>query len=113
MTILLFALLGLACAGVLVYAGLVLFARLNETREVEVCERLMDATYATVADGGGRAVRERRPAYHSQFRTKDGTGGGSPWGRGANMDEVIGSLVRCNPERFGITITYLEGKLPR
>lgn len=75
--------------------------------EIEVCERLMDATYVMV-DRNGRAVQERRPAYHAQIKDKPGI-----WGRGASVDEAVGSVIRNHPELFGIKIAHLEGKMAR
>jgi hypothetical protein len=60
------------------------------TPEIEVCERLGDP---------GK--------YHASLS------GSGPWGAGNTPDEAIGSLVRCNPKRFGLKVTILEGKHPR
>lgn len=76
--------------------------------EIEVCERLMDYCHVTVADERGRAVQERRPKYHAQIKDQPGY-----WACGQDRDEAIGNLVRCHPEKFGVKITYLEGKLAR
>jgi hypothetical protein len=61
------------------------------TPEIEVAERLMDPGKYHASLAGGRGV----------------------WGAGDTPDEAIGALVRCNPEKFGLKVTQLEGKHPR
>jgi hypothetical protein len=76
--------------------------------EIEVCERLMDYSWRTVADANGRAVSERHPKYHAQIKGRTGA-----WACGESRDEAVGNLIRTHPEEFGVSLTYLEGKLAR
>lgn len=76
--------------------------------EIEVCERLMDHHYVTVADENGQAKSEERPKYHAQIQGEPGL-----WSCGVSPDDAIGNLVRTHPEKFGIKLTFLKGKLPR
>lgn len=82
--------------------------------EIEVCERLMDFHLVPALDDQGKIIvsrgivpHVRAPKYHAQIKGKGGT-----WTCGISVDEVIGNLVRNNPEEFGIKITDL-GKQAR
>lgn len=68
--------------------------------EIEICERLMDYW---IDDEG-----QRRPKYHAQVKNEPHI-----WACARNTVDAIGQLIRKHPDRFGIEITYLEGKLPR
>ncbi len=68
--------------------------------EIEVCERLMDHWI----DQSG----ERRPKYHAQIKWYP-----EIWGCGRSPGDAIGSLVQSHSERFGVTVTHLEGRQAR
>lgn len=70
--------------------------------EIEVCERLNDYTFVTVADETGKAIQVCRAKYHAQIKGEPGF-----WGSGASPAEAIGDLVSAHAHRFGITITTL------
>jgi hypothetical protein len=67
---------------------------------IEVGERLMDHW----RDCNG----QERPKYHAQIQGEPGF-----WAAGRTANEAIGDLIRCHPERFGVTIDHLEGKITR
>lgn len=72
---------------------------MNTPIEIEVCERAMD--YWIDSNG------QRQPKYHAQIKDEPGF-----WACGRSVDDAIGDLVRCHPERFGIKILFLR-PLPR
>jgi hypothetical protein len=82
---------------------------MSETNvEIEVCQRLMDRRHVPeIRDGKVVGMREE-PKYHAQIKGEPGI-----WAAGDSPDDAIGDLIAHHPERFGIKVTYLEGKHAR
>jgi len=68
---------------------------MSDPVKIEVCRRAMDYFYDSSGDP--------QPKYHAQIKGCPGL-----WAAGFSIDDAIGNLVRCHPERFGVSIDYLE-----
>lgn len=63
--------------------------------DIEVCKRS--------ADNWRDSEGKEHPKFHAQLKDKS-----SIWACGQSIDDAIGNLVRCHPDHFNCSISYLE-----